>query len=134
MKNAIVSSMVALSICCASSLFAGQTNTQVSPNVINLLAEGVLQVTIHTLVDHGDCTASVQFVDAEGRVFYFPMEELSLYPDNLDNLVIRIDSWDAFRWKAEIALGVATFTINGECDGVTFEDLNDNARIISEKM
>lgn len=120
-----ISTITALAVGLSGNVFAAQTATQVSPSAINLSAPGVQEVTIHTLVDFGDCEAEVQLVDAAGTEFLFPNEELSLSADSLGHLVIGIDTWDVFRSTQDIAVGEAAFTIVGQCDGNAFEGMDE---------
>ncbi|MEN8180257.1 MAG: hypothetical protein ABFS39_16780 [Pseudomonadota bacterium] len=142
MKASIVSTITALSIGLAGSVFAGQTDVQVSPSVINLSADGVTTVTIHTLEDYGDCelanvTLRVAAEDADNLDFEHEFLNvdgiLSTSPDSLGNIVIKINAWDDMINSEEVPVGDASFVISGTCEDEPFLGMDDAVIIDNDK-
>lgn len=140
MKKTIVSTIAALGIGFTSYLFASATGIQVAPSAINLDAKGVSTVTIHTMLDAGDCAVSTvtlkvtpedveedmiipeyTFVDDPDP----EVDDLSFSTDSLGHIVVRISSWDDFRNTTDVPAGDATFTIEGYCGEEPFVGMDD---------
>jgi hypothetical protein len=133
MKKTIVTTFLVLGIVFTSYLFAAAVGLKISPTAINLSADGVDVVTIHTLIPGNDdiCkNASVQLVDNAGSEFLFEGDDLDLQTDNQGHLVIRIEAWTDLL-NEDVAVGEAWFTPEVTCDGVKYDQLEIKATIIN---
>jgi hypothetical protein len=121
MKIVIASTIAALGVGLGSTAFAAETGIKVSPSSINLDAEGVTTVTIHTLANYAPpCEATVSVEEDASLPSYmltFVNDELSLFADNVGHLVARIETWSMRAASEGVVQSTAIFKISGECSG-----------------
>ena len=121
-----------------TNVFASTAGTQVSPSTINLSAEGVTEVGIHTQLANNECDVSnVEVINSgiprnppnpEG-IYTFDSGDLSFGVDSVGHIVITIiaNSWEII--KSDLVTEETTFTVIAECGKDTIE-VSDTANIV----
>ena len=129
-KTVIVPVFTAAGIVFSANILSAQTETQVSPSVINLAAFGGTELTIHTQIPfrqvdrNAPVTATLAIVEQGYFIDELPVEYVA--DDGRGHMVIKI-AWDYFRLnEGDPPTGIATFGFDGiYVDKTPFEGSDD---------
>jgi hypothetical protein len=144
MLKKLITTIATVSVAFSANLFAAATDTMVSPSAINLEADGVSIVTIHTPLKNLECTQDsfsvyLKVVPEDPDPDDYPLGyfdimfeygDLGFTVDRLGHMVIRIVAWDVARQEENIPTGDAIFTVIGDCTGE--DGVSDEAIIIAK--
>ena len=120
MFKKLVRTLIILSVAFTANLFAASVGDKVSPSAINLTADGILEVTIHTTIEFDACRdaisneSSVLFIDDAGFQYNFPRDDLSIISDSQHYVVVKINTWTELL-KEDVVTGPAQFNVHIVC-------------------
>ena len=139
MRKSIALAIAAIGIGLTTNVLASSAvsdgGAKVNPSTINLSADGVTEVGIHTVLPKGTPVSCVHVVDATAPIantydFYDDIGELTLGSDSVGHLVISLNNWEYKIVEPPISTGVATFEIYGVSDKPKKSDCGDAALLL----